>query len=162
MSKGINYSKKLFILTKTIQDLGLNKSDYLLDNPKGIYFGFCHPQAQDFLCEKIDKLDEYNLKTTNEIFNEWINRWAEKRYNHLITINNLKIDEKEINIIKKESKTKEINHKEIYEKNKEYFKKYYLEKKIIEKTKEIIPHNKIILPSNFRYMKKKINFIYNT
>lgn len=158
MSKGINYSKKLFILTKTIQDLGLNKSDYLLDNPKGIYFGFCHPQAQDFLCEKIDKLDEYNLKTTNEIFNEWINRWAEKRYNHLITINNLKIDEKEINIIKKESKTKEINHKEIYEKNKEYFKKYYLEKKIIEKTKEIIPHNKIILPSNFSLYEEKDKF----
>jgi hypothetical protein len=152
MSQGINYSKKLHILNKTIQDLGLSRNDYLLDNPKGIYFGFCHPQAQDFLCENINNIDNYDLKKSNEIFEEWLNRWAENRYNHLIEINNLKED---IKIIVEK---KEIDYKKIYEEKKDYFKNYYNEKKEEIKKNKIIPSDKIIMPSNFSLYEEKGNF----
>jgi esterase/lipase superfamily enzyme len=61
MSLGKNYSKKLFIVSQTLKELGLDKKDYMSDNQKGIYFGFCHPQAQDFLCENINNLDDLEI-----------------------------------------------------------------------------------------------------
>ena len=133
MSKGINYSKKIFILTKTIQDLGLNRNDYLLDNPKGVYFGFCHPQAQDFLCEKINILNDVEYKSTNDIFNDWLNKWAEKRYKHLIETNRLNIITKKSLVIhnilldsnKKNIIIKEVQSHELLKIKEEHIKKYY-------------------------------------
>jgi hypothetical protein len=158
MSKSINYSHKLHILNKTIQDLGLDKNDYMIDNPKGIYFGFCHPKAQDFLCEKIEDLKDFQLKTTIEIFNEWLNRWGENRYNNLIKNNNFKLEiELKIPIekpIKKED-IKELDYKKIYKEKKDYFKKYYNEKKESINKNKIIPNDKIIMPSNFTLYEEK-------
>jgi len=158
MSKSINYSHKLHILNKTIQDLGLDKNDYMIDNPKGIYFGFCHPKAQDFLCEKIQDLKDFQLKNTNEIFNEWLDRWGENRYNNLIKNNNFKLEiEMKIPIEKpiKKEENKNLDYKKIYKEKKDYFKKYYNEKKEAINKNKIIPNDKIIMPTNFTLYEEK-------
>jgi len=145
-----NYSlnKKLYIISNTLQKLELPKDEFMKSNPKGIYFGFTYPDSKDFLCDKIDNIKEIKLKSINEIFDEWLNRWAIQRYNHLISIN--KIQE----IIKNSSneRTKKyIENKknkfgeEEYKKNKnEYMKKYRNSKKLlIQDNSELLDTNTV-------------------
>ena len=159
LDKGIKYKKKMHIVSKVLSDLGLNKNDYMMDNPKGIYFGFTHPQAKDYLCEKIDKLNDVKLKTSNEIFDEWLNKFALKRYSHLIATNRLNNEEIKLEKIatnkdhlefyKEKLKNKEDNAKSKVQLKKEYFKQHYIEKKL-EALKDIpIPTDRLILPKNF-------------
>jgi len=168
--KGIKYSRKMHIITKVLSDLGLDRKDYMSDTYKGIYFGYCHPQAQDFLCEKITELKSFVGKTTNTIFTEWLPQ-ATKRYNHLLNINNIQtpenykkpehknINEQVIpllstNLILEEkseilSEIKSSKPKKTYQDNKEYFQKHYQAKKEKELENRIIPTDKIVLPKNF-------------
>lgn len=82
-----NINKKLFIISSTLQKLELPKDEYMMENPKGIYFGFIYPDSKDFLCGKIKKIKDTQLKSCDEIFNEWLNRWAIQRSTHLVKEN---------------------------------------------------------------------------
>ena len=92
---GYNYrlAKKFIILQKTFDKLNIPKEDILTANPKGIYFGFTFLESKDYLRGKkintneIFKFDINKLKSSNEIFNWWLNRWAEKRFNNLLKLN---------------------------------------------------------------------------
>ena len=161
INKGFNYSRKMHIVSKVLTDLGLDRKDYMNDNCKGIYFGYCHPQAQDFLCEKITELKPFIAKTADTMFTEWIPQ-ATKRYNHLVDIKNIQTPEnykkperKNINKqdipevkIEVEPEIKPKKPKKTYQDNKEYFVKHYQEKKEKELQNRIIPTDKIILPKN--------------
>ena len=147
LSKGITYSRKLFIVGKTLLDLGLSRELYMSDTPKGIYFGFCHPQAKDYLTGKVDKINKFKNNNAKIIFTTWFDRWAKQRYNHLFANNLLK------NITIKNQSLKNKG------KNTEYFKKYYQDKKA-EKLKDVkIPDNKIVFPKNFSLYKEKEKYI---
>ena len=80
-------NKKLHIISTTLQKLKLPKDEFMSANPKGVYFGFIYPDAKDLLCNKIDNIKDIKLPSINDIFNDWLNRWAKQRYNNLITNN---------------------------------------------------------------------------
>jgi len=81
---------KLYIISSVLQKLDLPKDEFMKDNPKGIYFGFVYPESKDFLTNKKNIITIPKLKSINEIFTDWINRWAEQRYNHLLKNNLIK------------------------------------------------------------------------
>ena len=91
--KGYYYhSKKKFILLQKAFDLlNIPKEDILTDNKKGIYFGFTSKKSKKYLQGKIDKKPNpiSELKNINEIYNWWIERWANQRYNFLKENNRL-------------------------------------------------------------------------
>jgi hypothetical protein len=160
ISKGKNYTKKFFVIGQTLHYLGLSRDMYMSDTPKGIYFGFCNSNAKDFLIGKIKNIEEDpKISNIKDIFEDWKNIYAIKRYNHLKLTNRIKYDNiydakentKNINIIKKD---KIINSKNLYQGNKDYFKKYYLEKKEIKN----IPDNKIIFQKYVSLFKEKESF----
>lgn len=164
MSQGYNFCKrkKLFIVGQTLHELGLSRQDYMSDIPKGIYFGFCHPKAKDFLIGKIDELENIKLNSVNIIFKDWYEKFAIKRYNNILKLPKIQTVEnycKPINeeALNKKSVNKEPQKKEI-SKNKEYFKKRYLEKKKEEEINKIIPTDEIILPKNFTLYEEKDTF----
>jgi len=87
--------KKFIILQKTFDVLNLPKEDILVDNPKGIYFGFTYPESKKILKSKSKKdikLTKTGIKTAAEIFDWWVERWATQRYDNLVKNNTLKID----------------------------------------------------------------------
>jgi hypothetical protein len=98
---GYNYrlAKKFIILQKTFDKLNIPKEDILTSNPKGIYFGFTFDKSKDYLRSKIiNSNDIFNLnknksKSSNEIYNWWLNRWAEKRFTNLLKTNRLNKNE---------------------------------------------------------------------
>ena len=91
---GYNYDlkKKFIILQKTFDILNLPKEDILKDCPKGIYFGFTYPESKKLLKSNVSELTNLtinNIKSAQEIYNWWINRWAEQRFNNLNNNNKL-------------------------------------------------------------------------
>ena len=98
---------KLYIISSVLQKLDLPKDEFMKDNPKGIYFGFVYPESKDFLTNKKNIITVPKLKSINEIFTDWINRWAEQRYNHLLKNNKIK----EYIISKSASRTKKYYDK---------------------------------------------------
>ncbi len=92
---GYNYSKKkkFIILQKTFDKLSLPKEDILTDNPKGIYFGFTYSNSKIILNKSkpnFDLIDKAEIKSCQEIFNWWMNRWAIQRYKNLVKSEKLK------------------------------------------------------------------------
>jgi hypothetical protein len=85
----ISLNKKLYTISRVLQKLELPKDEFMSSNPKGIYFGFVYPDSKDYLCNKIDKIKDYKLKSINDIFNEWLNINAIKRYNNLLKTNRI-------------------------------------------------------------------------
>lgn len=85
--KKVDSKKKLNYLTTTFKYLGISPT-YLQSNGKGIYFGFTCKDSKDFLngtsnkCPDLNK-KKYNIKTAQEIYDEWVDRWANNRFNHL-------------------------------------------------------------------------------
>ena len=96
---GYNYrlAKKFIILQKTFDKLNIPKEDILTSNPKGIYFGFTFDKSKDYLRNKIKNSDNIfnsnKLKSSNQIYNWWLNRWAEKRFKNLLKTNRLNKNE---------------------------------------------------------------------
>ena len=91
---GYNYrlAKKFIILQKAFDKLNIPKEDILTSNPKGIYFGFVFADSKNYLRNKIQNNTNFscdNLKTSSEIFNWWIDRWATNRFNNLTKTNRL-------------------------------------------------------------------------
>jgi hypothetical protein len=139
----LKVDKKLFIISRTLEKLELPKDEYMKDNPKGIYFGFIYPDSKDFLCGKTNTIKESKLKSINEIFNDWLNRWAIQRANHLINENKFikpilktSTEKSKKTLLKLKEKVGEIEYKK--QKN-EYMKKYR------EKIKEEQKKNKPII-----------------
>jgi len=128
-------NNKLYIISTILQKLELPKDEFMKSNPKGIYFGFIYPDSKDFLCDKIQNIKEDKLKSVDEIFNEWLNRWAIQRYNNLISINKIQdIVKYSSNLrVKKsiENKKKKIGEDEYKKIKNEYMKKYRDSKKIL-------------------------------
>ena len=83
----IDSKKKLHYLTIAFKHLGIPLT-YLQSNSKGIYFGFTCKDSKEFLngestkCPNLNK-KKYNIKTAQEIYDEWIDRWASQRFDQL-------------------------------------------------------------------------------
>ena len=97
----VDSKKKLNYLTTAFRYLGI-PSIYLQSNEKGIYFGFTCKNSKDFLngtTNKCPDLNEkkYNIKTAQEIYNEWIERWSVNRFNNLKKSGRFIIDNEIIN-----------------------------------------------------------------
>ncbi len=97
---GYNYkkSKKFIILQKAFDKLNIPKEDILTDIPKGVYFGYTFTNSKIILNQEKQNLDLINkkeLKSAQEIFDWWVDRWAKQRFEHLNKLNKLK---KEIEI----------------------------------------------------------------
>ena len=59
---------------------------------KGIYFGFTYPESKKLLKSNVSELTNLtinNIKSAQKIYNWWINRWAEQRFNNLNNNNKL-------------------------------------------------------------------------
>jgi len=132
----IENRNKLYIISRTLQKLDLPLDDFIKDNPKGIYFGFIYSDSKNYLCNKINKIKDHQLKSTNEIFNEWLNRWAIQRHNYLlltkrlITINHITSTERSKKSLRK---IKEVLGEEEYKKKRNEYMKKYRNKKSLEK-----------------------------
>jgi len=85
----INLNRKLYIISRVLEKLELPKDEFMRSNPKGIYFGFIYSDSKDFLCEKTKTIKDTKLNSINEIFNEWLDRWAIQRFNNLNNNNKL-------------------------------------------------------------------------
>lgn len=147
---------KLHIISKTLEKLELPKDEFMRDNPKGIYFGFIYPDSKDFLCGKIKNINDIKLKSCQEIFNDWLYRWADKRYTNLINENNFII-------INKNTSTERT--KKYYERLKKKIGEEEYKKQNYEKVKQFREKNnkptnnklndKPDLPPNFSLYKEK-------
>lgn len=94
---GYNYkkSKKFIILQKTFDKLNLPKEDILTDIPKGVYFGLTFTNSKKILNQENQNLDLINkkeLKSAQQIFDWWVERWAKQRFEHLNKSNKIKKD----------------------------------------------------------------------
>lgn len=75
----------LWIVTKTLKNLGLSIEDFLKTNKKGIYFGFTHKNSKEFLNSNLE-IEPNPLpesKSIKEIYNIWLERWGKQRFEHL-------------------------------------------------------------------------------
>lgn len=169
----VNNYDKLHVISKIISVLGLDKEEVITGNKKGIYLGFTRPDAKSFLCGETNQLKEHNFKSAKEIFNDWINRWAIQRYNHLIETNKL-IEYKYTPSSERASRyyqklKKDFGEEEYKQFIKDKNKKYFDNKKSCEENKkniiaqeddseqEIDP-NELDLPNNFSIGIKDKNY----
>jgi hypothetical protein len=139
----ITVNKKLYTISRVLQKLELPKDEFMISNPKGIYFGFVYPDSKDYLCNKINKIKEYKLKSINEIFNKWLNRWGIQRYNNLLNSNKIHVLLKNSSLERTKKCLQKLKDKlgeEEYKKqHNEYMKSYRnKKKKLIEPTKNIV------------------------
>jgi hypothetical protein len=95
---------KLHIISTILQKLNLPKDEFMQDNPKGVYFGFIG-NSKKFLNGEEKKFKLGKLKSCNEIFKEWLNRWAIQRSTHLIKDNKF-IENNSITSTEKAKKSK--------------------------------------------------------
>ena len=132
--------KKLHIISKIISVLNLDKEKILMSNEKGIYVGYTRVDSKKYLCGKKTKLNECKFKSSQEIFNEWYERWAVQRYNHLLKTQNLIIYHNQKSTERATRHYEKLKKELGEEKYKEYIKdknqKTYSNKK--NKMKEII------------------------
>lgn len=61
-------------------------------NQRGVYFGYLGSNGKDFLTSKTDEFIPDMIKTVDEIYNDWKNRWAVNRFENLISNNKIMID----------------------------------------------------------------------
>ena len=153
----ISVNKKLYTISRVLQKLELPKDEFMVSNPKGIYFGFVYSDSKDYLCNKINKINNYQLKSTNEIFNEWLNRWGIQRYNHLLNSNKIQVLLKNSSLERTKKclqKLKDkIGEEEYKKQHNEYMKSYRNKKKIsIEPT-----NNQVQEPTNNQVQKPTNN-----
>ena len=78
------------IIGKTLSMLGLCKDDYMYHHIKrGVYFGELFKDSLKILRKEVDNnISEININTlrsVDAIYSEWYNKYAMKRYTHLLT-----------------------------------------------------------------------------
>ena len=147
----LSLNKKLYTISTTLQKLELPRDEFMKDIPKGIYFGFVYPDSKDYLCNKINKIQDYKLKSINEIFNDWLNRWGIQRYNYLLKTNRTQLLFKNSSLERTKKCLQKLKDKigeTEYKKNKnEYMKNYRNNKKTVLvdiKVEEIIEPPELI------------------
>lgn len=137
--------KRFMNIRKTIDMLNLNKC-ILTSNKKSCYIGFFNKENVNYLNGKLTAPLKPQLETSNHIFKWWINRWAEKRFKHLINTNRLEdtyYSSNYINNKKYEEKLKEkIGLEEFKKKNREKAKRWR-EKHLKKIETNIITYNNI-------------------
>lgn len=97
LSQGIDVNKLVNqthptakIIGKTLSMLGLCKDEYMYHHVKrGVYFGELFKDSLKILRKEVDNnITETNINTlrsVDTIYNEWFNKYAMKRYTHLLT-----------------------------------------------------------------------------
>jgi hypothetical protein len=111
LNQGYDFSKReeFFVVDNTLKKLNIDNKIYLSDIPFGIYLGFTHPNTKDYLTNKIFKLDDYENKSIQEIYLEWLYRWAYKRYYNLKNNNRLQYIRNNPILVFEKSKEKRRN-----------------------------------------------------
>jgi hypothetical protein len=149
-------NSKQRVYGKILEILNLSKDTYLYNHiERGIYGGYLFSESKEILLGKENTIDETNinsLKDINTIFSDWLNKYAKKRYLHLLNQRKLLrtanfVTSKQYTFNEKQKKYREEKKKEegeeYYKKQAEYMKKYRNSKKIstsiqINKTDENI------------------------
>lgn len=108
-NKVTTHESKLHVLSDALFKLKLPREKFLTDNPKGIYFGYTYENSKKILCGKKKTPKNILSKPSNEIFNDWYNRWAIQRYNHLKNTDKLK----EFEYISSQTRVKIFRQKQI-------------------------------------------------
>lgn len=90
IGEGSHSKSKITIIKKLLPKIGLKRDILQHDFKRGIYFGELYPNSIELLKkyeltdeEAISSIDTNNLKTCQEIFNEWLEKFAIKRYTSL-------------------------------------------------------------------------------
>jgi hypothetical protein len=78
------------IISKTISLLGLNRDEYMYHRiNRGVYFGELFTDSLKMLKKEVDinikESNINNLKSINDLYNEWLNKYANKRYYNLLS-----------------------------------------------------------------------------
>jgi hypothetical protein len=150
-NKNYTNKQKLYIISDTLQKLGLPREEFMTDNPKGVYFGFIYDNSKEILCSKDSNIISKKINDSSEIFNEWFERWAKQRSYHLSKQNklqNIKIYSSTERTVKYRERLKEeIGEEKYKEITKSKNENYYIKNrdKILEnynKTKKI-ENNKV-------------------
>lgn len=81
-----NIKDTLYLLKKVFQTYDIPLDDFTKGIRKGVYFGYTHPGAKEYLLSNTDT-EEMNpipyAKTVDEITEWWKSRWAIQRFTHL-------------------------------------------------------------------------------
>lgn len=86
-----NLTSKMHIVSKFCKCVGIR--DVTKHGKKrGTYFGPLGTKWKEYLTCMTDTFDPDMLVSVDEIFNEWKNKWAMKRFNHLIENNRIQLD----------------------------------------------------------------------
>jgi hypothetical protein len=132
-------SSKMRILQFGLNILGYEQKDILNHGMKrGIYFGYTSNESKDFFNGIKDSFKIENIKSFNDIFNNWKNRWGLQRLNNVLLENKYKIffdlkdftQKEKKNEYSKQYNFNKSNIDKIWLKNKkENNKKYYYDNK---------------------------------
>lgn len=98
IEKNTHRRSKISILASAFPQSGIKKTELMnKDYQRGIYFGYLYPQSKALLCndkikdnEIMVKINIEALSSIDDIFNEWLNKYATKRYEHLKSKKRLK------------------------------------------------------------------------
>jgi len=153
-------SRKMNKIGLVLSELGIDKNSvFQHGNQRGIYFGYTHPNSKNLLNTvdetswSLDKLSEKgvdfnNMRSAQEIFNWWYQKYAIKRYNHLSSQHRLQksntirtISQGKHNLQQRsymERQKAKLGDDAIKEKNREYMKLYRMKTKL-KKTQKSEP-----------------------
>ena len=85
-------SSKMRILQYGLRILGYDNNVLHHGKKRGIYFGYTSNQSKDFLNGKTNEFKiSNNILPFNNIIENWKNRWAKQRLNHLLLSNRFKV-----------------------------------------------------------------------
>jgi len=112
--KKISYNSKtkLFYIKNTLNKLAIS-NEYIQSNPKGIYFGFTSEKSKNYLSGKTNEIPDVisESKKSQDIFQEWFDRWAVNRFKELNLKKKFKKDHE--NFIKSEEEIENIINEEL-------------------------------------------------
>jgi hypothetical protein len=109
-------SSKMRILQYGLRILGYDNNVLHHGKKRGIYFGYTSNQSKDFLNGKTNEFKiSNNILPFNNIIENWKNRWAKQRLNHLLLSNRFKV-------------CFDLKNFTLKEKKNEYMKQYKYEK----------------------------------
>lgn len=149
--------RKRRIIMTILDELGIPREKLHHHLERGIYVGYCFPDSKELFCNENSNMMQKELsdkiKSFNEIFEFWKERWARQRFNHLLKNKRVRHSiswSKKDNIEKNrdrqrkycEKKRKELGEEEYKRLNSEKMKKYYTKKVKLHLTPEY--YNKIL------------------
>jgi hypothetical protein len=82
------YKSRIHMLYDICKHLDINNLAYH-GNQRGVYFGYTGNNGKEFLCNKSNKFKPNLTKSVDDIGKFWKDRWAFRRYEHLLETNRL-------------------------------------------------------------------------